>query len=73
MHRKIFYFLLFLALCPVLINAGTKGRIKGKVVDLQTGEALIGANVVVVGSTAGAGSDVNGEYLIQNLDPGVYT
>ena len=73
MHRKIFYFLLFLALCPVLINAGTKGRIKGKVVDLQTGEALIGANVVVVGSTAGANSDASGEYLIQNLDPGVYT
>jgi len=73
MHRKIFYFLLFLALCPVLINAGTKGRIKGKVVDLQTGEALIGANVVVVGSSAGNNSDVNGDYLIQNLDPGVYT
>jgi len=73
MHRKIFYFLLFLALCPVLINAGTKGRIKGKVVDLQTGEALIGANVVIVGSSAGANTDMNGEYLIQNLDPGVYT
>ncbi|MHB8905376.1 MAG: TonB-dependent receptor domain-containing protein [Melioribacteraceae bacterium] len=73
MHRKIFYFLLFLVLCPVLINAGTKGRIKGKVVDLQTGEALIGANVVVVGSSAGSNTDVNGEYLIQNLDPGVYT
>ena len=73
MHRKIFYFLLFLALCPVLINAGTKGRIKGKVVDLQTGEALIGANVLVVGSTAGANTDASGEYLIQNLDPGVYT
>jgi len=73
MHRKIFYFLLFLALCPVLINAGTKGRIKGKVVDLQTGEALIGANVLVVGSSAGANTDASGEYLIQNLDPGVYT
>ncbi len=73
MHRKIFYFLLFLVLCPVLINAGTKGRIKGKVVDLQTGEALIGANVVVVGTSAGNNTDVNGDYLIQNLDPGVYT
>ena len=73
MHRKIFYFLLFLVLCPLLINAGTKGRIKGKVVDLQTGEALIGANVVVVGSSAGNNTDVNGDFLIQNLDPGVYT
>lgn len=73
MHRKIFYFLLFLALCPVLLTAGTKGRIKGKVVDLQTGEALIGANVTIVGTTAGANSDASGEFLIQNLEPGVYT
>lgn len=73
MHRKIFYFLLFLVLCPLLINAGTKGRIKGKVVDLQTGEALIGANVVIVGSSAGSNTDANGEFLIQNLDPNVYT
>ncbi len=73
MHRKIFYFLLFLALCPVLINAGTKGRIKGKVVDLQTGEAMIGANVTIVGTSAGSNTDASGEFLIQNLDPGIYT
>ncbi len=73
MHRKIFYFLLFLSLCPVLLTAGTKGRIKGKVVDLQTGEALIGANVVVTGTTTGANTDANGEFLLQNLEAGVYT
>ncbi len=73
MHRRIFYFLLLLALCPVLLTAGTKGRIKGKVVDLQTGEALIGANVIVLGTTTGAATDASGEYLLQNLDPGVYT
>ncbi|MCL4547391.1 MAG: carboxypeptidase-like regulatory domain-containing protein, partial [Bacteroidetes bacterium] len=73
MHRKIFYFLLFLALCPVLLTAGTRGRIKGKVVDLQTGEGLIGANVVVVGTTTGANTDANGEFLLQNLEAGVYT
>lgn len=73
MHRRIFYFLLLLTLCPVLLTAGTKGRIKGKVVDLQTGEALIGANVIVLGTTTGAATDASGEYLLQNLDPGVYT
>jgi outer membrane receptor protein involved in Fe transport len=73
MHRRIFYFLLFLALCPVLLTAGTKGRIKGKVVDLQTGEALIGANVIVMGTTTGAATDASGEFLLQNLEVGVYT
>lgn len=73
MHRRIFYFLLLLALFPALLTAGTKGRIKGKVVDLQTGEPLIGANIIVMGTTIGAASDANGEYVLQNLDPGVYT
>ncbi|MBX3007402.1 MAG: TonB-dependent receptor [Melioribacteraceae bacterium] len=73
MHRKIFYFLLFLALCPALLQAGTKGRIKGKVVDLQTGEALIGANIIVLGTSTGASSDANGDFLLQNLEAGVYS
>ena len=62
-------FLLFL---PVLLFAGTTGKIKGKVTDLQTGEPLIGANVIVVGSSFGAATDLKGEYVISNLDAGVY-
>jgi len=73
MQRKIFYLLLLLAIVPVLLTAGTRGKIRGKVVDLQTGEALIGANVYVVGTQSGANTDANGEYQIQNLEAGVYT
>ncbi|OGU66721.1 MAG: hypothetical protein A2499_15310 [Stygiobacter sp. RIFOXYC12_FULL_38_8] len=73
MQRKIFYLLLLLAILPVLLTAGTRGKIRGKVVDLQTGEALIGANVYVVGTQSGANTDANGEYQIQNLEAGVYT
>ncbi|KAF0152652.1 MAG: TonB-dependent receptor [Ignavibacteria bacterium] len=73
MQRKIFYLLLLLAILPVLLTAGTRGKIKGKVVDLQTGEPLIGANVYVVGTQSGANSDANGDYIIHNLEAGVYT
>lgn len=52
--------------------AGTKGRIKGTVVDLQTGEPLIGANVIVMGTSIGAATDANGEFLLMNLDAAVY-
>lgn len=72
MHRKILYFLLFLALVPALTFAGTKGRIKGTVVDLQTGEPLIGANVIVVGSSIGAATDANGEFVLLNLEAGLF-
>jgi TonB dependent receptor-like, beta-barrel/CarboxypepD_reg-like domain/TonB-dependent Receptor Plug Domain len=51
---------------------GTVGRIQGKVTDLQTGQPLIGANVIVVGTNFGAATDVNGEFTIDHLDPGVY-
>lgn len=73
MHRKIFYYLLFLSLVPAMLFAGTKGRVKGQVVDLQTGEPLIGANVIVVGSTIGAATDANGEFVLLNLEAGTYT
>jgi hypothetical protein len=53
--------------------AGTRGNIKGKVVDMQTGDALIGANVVVIGTSTGANTDANGEFYVQNLDAGYYT
>ncbi len=71
MIRKItaFFFLLFI---PLYIYAGTTGKINGKVVDLQTGEPLIGANVIVVGTSLGAATDIKGEYLISYLDAGVY-
>ena len=48
------------------------GRISGKVTDQQTGEPLIGANIIVLGTSLGAATDVNGEYLITNLSAGQY-
>lgn len=71
MKRKITV-LFFLMLLPIYIYAGSVGRIKGKVIDLQTNEALIGANIIIVGTSFGAATDENGEYVINNLDPGVY-
>lgn len=71
MHRKIFYFLMILALSSSLTLA-QKGKIKGKVTDLQTGDVLIGATVQIAGTTYGAQTGADGDYLIQNLDPGNY-
>ena len=62
MSRKIIYVLLLFAVVPYLVFAGN-GRIKGKVTDLTTGEALVGANVLVVGTSLGAATDVNGDPL----------
>jgi outer membrane receptor for ferrienterochelin and colicin len=65
--------LLSLLLVPGLLFAGTTGKIKGKVVDKESKEALVGANVGVEGTTFGAATDVNGEYTILNVSAGFYT
>ena len=52
--------------------AGTTGKIAGKVIDATTGEPLIGANVIIMGTTLGAATDFNGNYFIINIPPGKY-
>jgi TonB-dependent receptor len=43
------------------------------VVDRNTGESLIGANVVIEGTSVGAATDENGLYIIPNAPAGSYT
>lgn len=54
------------------VFAGNTGKIVGRVVDAETGEPLVGVNVLVEGTTLGAATDANGEYFIINVPPGTY-
>ncbi len=73
MRRKFYFFLTATMFLPYLIFAGTQGKIKGKVVDSQTGEPLVGAAVVVVGTSFGSTTDLNGEFNILKLEVGTYS
>lgn len=55
------------------VLAQETGSVKGRVIDAETGEALPAANIVIVGTTLGAASDVNGFYEVKNIPPGSYT
>ena len=72
MFRKIFTVVSILLLITSVAIAQT-GRIIGKVVDQQTDEPLIGANVIVVGTSLGAATDVNGSFIISQVPPGSYS
>jgi outer membrane receptor protein involved in Fe transport len=61
-----------LLLCTTLA-AQERGTIRGAVVDARTGEGLPGANVIVKGTYYGAASDINGQVLIERVNPGSYT
>ena len=49
------------------------GTISGKVLDADNGEALIGANVVVKGTTKGSTTDLEGNFKIGNVNAGTKT
>lgn len=51
---------------------GQQGAIAGKITDAVNGETLIGATVVIKGTTTGAQTDLDGQYKISSLNPGVY-
>ena len=48
------------------------GKISGVVRDASTSEVLIGANVLIEGTTIGAATNVEGYYVILNVPPGSY-
>ena len=47
-----------------------QGSISGRVTDADTGDPLVGANVLVVGTNLGAATDINGEYSISAVPAG---
>jgi outer membrane receptor protein involved in Fe transport len=62
-----------LLLIPAILFAGTTGKIAGKVIDKETGEPLPFANVLILGENIGAASDNEGNFIILNIKPGVYS
>jgi len=68
--NRIITILFLLLLLPAMALA--QGKLRGQITDQETGEPLIGANVIIVGTSYGAATDLNGEYIILNLDANTY-
>lgn len=61
-----------MTIIAVLINAASVGQIKGVITNAETGEPVVGASVLVVGTKFGAMTDFDGRYTISRLEPGTY-
>lgn len=70
MYKK-WYTIVFLLICLPTFIFG-RGSIQGTVTNQQTGEPLIGANIIVSNTNYGAATDKSGEFLIQNVPDGDY-
>jgi len=64
-------FLLIFSL-PVLAQTGV-GKLSGKIIDADTKEELIGANIIILNTGLGAATDLQGNYFILNITPGTYS
>ena len=66
-------FLNLIAMFCCLNTAIASSNIAGKVIDKNTKRPLTNANVQVLSTLLGAGSDAQGNFLIQNIRPGSYS
>lgn len=69
--RKLIVFQLLFAFS--LFAVAQNGKIKGLVTDAKTNERLVGATVMLEGTSNGSITDFDGNYLIGNIGPGTYT
>jgi len=80
MNVKSFHFRKMLAFTMISLliigssaMAATVGKIAGRVIDKSTGEALPGANILLVDTFLGAATDVNGDFFVLNIPAGIYS
>ena len=72
MLRKWGMLVLMLLATPALVLAQNTGKISGVVTDADTGDSIPGAQVVLMGTTLGAITDVDGNYFIIGVPVGSY-
>lgn len=71
MHFKAL-FILFICFYPIQFVIAQSGELSGTVIDSRTGEPLIGATVILEGTTIGDATDENGRYFIDNIPADSY-
>ena len=65
--------LVLLCVGATIAYGATTGAISGVITDSQTGEPVVGATVMIMGTNLGASTDVDGRYTILNVPVGTYT
>ncbi len=64
--------LICLIFIGVFLFGAEYGRIRGRVIDTETGEPLVGADVIIEGTELGAATDESGEFTVLYVPVGTY-
>lgn len=70
--KKVFFKTLFFPIFFCLLSFGVKaqGTVKGTLVDAQTKEPLVGATVMIEGTSEGVAADLDGSFVLHSLRTG---
>ena len=67
------YLFIYILLGLMTILHASNGIIIGEVIDADTHQPLIGANIIIVGTDLGAACNTEGRFSISNIPVGSYT
>lgn len=71
--KKLKMITLYFLINTLAIYAQQGGTVKGKITDAATGEELPGANIILLNTTIGASTDMEGTFVVKNIPPGLYS
>jgi hypothetical protein len=73
MHRTLIILILSFTIFTSIFGVEPKGSIKGKVLNIVNKDVLVGANIIIKGTSLGSTTDMNGEFSITNIPAGSYS
>jgi len=79
MRYRISWIICLILICSMAlgqelpVKRTQKNRITGRVTVASTGEPIVGANVLILGTMLGAATDAEGEFIIPHITPNTYT
>ena len=65
LYKTLIYIILSLAL-----YGQTSGKISGRIIEKESGEPLVGANIIITQTQAGTSADEEGYFNLINVSPG---
>lgn len=71
-HISRFLFVVLLTALSFSYTAAQNSSVKGRIEDAATGEGLIGASILIQGTTNGAVADLDGNFKLSDLHHGTY-
>ncbi|MBA4250641.1 MAG: hypothetical protein C0425_05100 [Chlorobiaceae bacterium] len=72
MNKILTLFIFIIAFSSVTFSQG-KGTLVGRITDKANNDGLIGVNIILKGTYHGASSNFDGDFKIENINPGTYT